>query len=149
MLFEKSAGAVIFRRDDGKIKYLLLHYYYAGDYWDFSKGNIEKGEDEIEAAAREIKEETGIEDLKFAEDFRQKIHYFYRWKGEPHKGELVSKDVIFFLAETDTKDVKISHEHAGFEWVEFEEARKRLKEQSRKVLERAHKFLKSNLKKFV
>ncbi|RLG60142.1 MAG: diadenosine tetraphosphate hydrolase, partial [Candidatus Hydrothermarchaeota archaeon] len=45
MLVEKSAGVIIFRRDE-EIKYLLLKYGYG--HWDFVKGNIEKGENEIE-----------------------------------------------------------------------------------------------------
>ena len=48
MPLEKSAGAIIFRKNK-KIKYLLLHYPSASktqakDYWDFPKGHIEKGE---------------------------------------------------------------------------------------------------------
>ena len=39
---EKSAGAVIFRREDSKIYYLLLHY--TARHWDLSKGHIEEGE---------------------------------------------------------------------------------------------------------
>ena len=57
MLNETSAGAVIFRRDN-EIKYLILHYKFKGDYWDFPRGNIEKGETEEQTAVREIKEET-------------------------------------------------------------------------------------------
>ena len=46
MLTEKSCGAVIFRME-GKIrKYLLLHY--ESGHWDFVKGNVEKGEEELE-----------------------------------------------------------------------------------------------------
>jgi 8-oxo-dGTP pyrophosphatase MutT (NUDIX family) len=62
---ERSAGAVIFSFDSvlGKIEYLLLNY--AAGHWDFPKGNIENGEDEIQTARREIQEETGICDVEF------------------------------------------------------------------------------------
>lgn len=42
MPVEKSAGAVIFRKEEGKIYYLLLHYQ--ARHWDFPKGHLEKGE---------------------------------------------------------------------------------------------------------
>jgi 8-oxo-dGTP pyrophosphatase MutT (NUDIX family) len=144
MVRERSAGAVIFRKEGKEILFLLLHYHFKTDYWDFPKGNIEKGEDEEETARREVKEETGISDLKLASGFKGEINYFYR-KG----GETISKEVVFFLAETKEKDVKISFEHTGYEWVDYEAAVKRLKENSRKVLMRANEFLGRGLTNFL
>jgi 8-oxo-dGTP pyrophosphatase MutT (NUDIX family) len=143
MIKEKSVGAVIFRKDK-EIKYLLLHYRYKTDYWDFPKGNIEKGEKEEDTVRREIKEETGIEDIKFVDGFKEKISYFYR-----REGELVSKEVVYFLIETSISEVKISEEHVGYEWVNFDNAKKRLKENSKKVLEKAVKFLTGKLDNWV
>jgi 8-oxo-dGTP pyrophosphatase MutT (NUDIX family) len=143
MIKEKSVGAVIFRKDK-EIKYLLLHYRYKTDYWDFPKGNIEKGEEEEDTVRREIKEETGIEDIKFVDGFKEKISYFYR-----REGELVSKEVVYFLIETSISEVKISEEHVGYEWVNFDNAKKRLKENSKKVLEKAVKFLTGKLDNWV
>ena len=73
-MVEKSAGAVIFRKEDDKIYYLLLHYQ--GGHWDFPKGNIEKGEKLEDTVRREVKEETGIENIKFALGFKEAIKYF-------------------------------------------------------------------------
>ena len=39
---EKSAGAIIFRDDNGTRKYLLLHYNPG--HWEYVKGHIEDGE---------------------------------------------------------------------------------------------------------
>jgi len=36
---EKSAGAIILRKEDNKIYYLLLHYH--SGHWEFPKGHIE------------------------------------------------------------------------------------------------------------
>jgi 8-oxo-dGTP pyrophosphatase MutT (NUDIX family) len=74
MPVEKSAGAVIFRKEGGKIYYLLL-YYQSGarrphPYWDFPKGHIEKGEKPEDTARREVKEETGLKNIDIIEDFR-------------------------------------------------------------------------------
>jgi len=135
MLVEKSAGVIIFRRDE-EIKYLLLKYGYG--HWDFVKGNIEKGENEIETIIRETKEETGIEDLKFLKGFREKISYFYR-KGK----DLVYKEVVFYLAETKEKKVRLSYEHEDYCWLPFEKALEKITfNNSKKLLKKANSYLK-------
>ncbi|MBI4010087.1 MAG: NUDIX domain-containing protein [Candidatus Aenigmarchaeota archaeon] len=144
MVREISAGAVIFRKEGKKISYLLLHYHFKTDYWDFPKGKIETGEDEEDTVLREIKEETAIDGVKIFPDFKEKVSYFYR-----KNGETVFKEVVFYLAETNEKDVKISHEHTGYEWVGYDTALKRLKENSKKVLVKANKFLSKNLTKWM
>ncbi len=136
MLVEKSAGVIIFRRDE-EIKYLLLKYGYG--HWDFVKGNIEKGENEIETIIRETKEETGIEDLKFLKGFREKISYFYR-KGK----DLVYKEVVFYLAETKEKKVRLSYEHEDYCWLPFEKALEKITfNNSKKLLKKANSYLKN------
>lgn len=140
MIKEKSAGAIIFIKEGGKVKYLIL--MRNPKYWDLPKGNIEKGEKEEETVRREVFEETGIKDIKIIPGFKEKEHYFYMLKGE-----LVSKDVVFFLAESITDKVKISKEHEGYEWFTFDEAIKKVK--SKEMLEKADKFLNSRLEKFL
>jgi len=71
---ETSAGAVIFRKENNEIYYLLLHY--ESGHWDFPKGNIEEGEKEEETVKREAAEETGVEDIKIVEGFKEWIKYF-------------------------------------------------------------------------
>ena len=135
MPLEKSAGAVIFYKSDKKIEYLLLHYQ-AG-HWDFPKGNIEKGEKLEETVKREVKEETGIEDVKFTPGFKESIKYFYRLKGKN-----IFKIVTFFLAETKTKKVKISWEHIGYKWLPHEEALEQLTfKNAKEILKKANHFL--------
>lgn len=140
MPLEKSAGAVIFIKNK-EIKYLLLHYpsssRAAKNYWDFPKGHIEKGEKEIETANREIKEETGIEDLKFVKGFKEWIKYFFRFRGKA-----IFKIVTFYLAETKTKEVKISAEHIGYKWLCYDDAIKQLGfKNAKEILKSANSFL--------
>lgn len=140
MIREKSAGAVIFRRSGRKIKYLLLHY--ESGHWDFPRGHIERGETEEETARREIKEETGIKKINFIPDFRLTHSWFYR-KRFDKKTALSHKTAILFLAETKTHQVKISAEHIGYRWLEFDKAKKQLTfENSKNILEKADEFLK-------
>lgn len=57
-----SAGAVIVRRTSHGPLLLLLRAY---NYWDFPKGEVESGETPLAAARREVKEESGLEQLDF------------------------------------------------------------------------------------
>ena len=119
MVDERSAGAVVFYLEGAEPEYLLLHY--TASHWDFPKGNIEMGENEKQAATREIREETGITDVEFLEGFRMKIDYRYR-----HGRRLVEKEVVLFLARTRTRQVTLSHEHIGFAWRKFDDALEQL-----------------------
>ena len=60
---EKSCGVVLFNSD----RFLLLQHNNevsgADGHWDFPKGHVESGEEEIDTALRELKEETNIEDV--------------------------------------------------------------------------------------
>lgn len=137
---EFSAGAIVFSKGPSGTRYLLLNSKYKTEYWDFPKGNVEKGETEEDAARREVAEETGIQKVTFVPNFKEKIRYFYR-----REGQTIYKEVIFFLAEAVTQYVRISPEHAGFEWVDFNEAMKRLGQNSKDVLEKANKVLTSKI----
>lgn len=135
MAKEKSCGAIVFRKHKEGIKYLLLHY--GAGHWDFPKGNQEKNETEEQAALREIKEETGIENIEFVREFNEKITYFYK-KGE----ETVFKEVVFFLAEAGTNEVTISSEHIGYAWLSYENAFKKLTfNNAKELLRKANQFL--------
>ena len=57
-----SCGIVIVRRTDAGWLTLMLRAYRN---WDFPKGLMEEGETPIEAAVREVGEETGITQLSF------------------------------------------------------------------------------------
>jgi len=143
---ETSAGAVIFRKDEGR-KYLLLHY--ESGHWDYVKGNVEREEEIEDTIKREAQEEAGISDLKFISGFNEKINYFYAKKDK----ELISKSVIFLLAETKQKEIRLSQEHVGYIWADFQNAVKQLTYPSSKdILKKAEKFLdkqQKTLKSFI
>lgn len=139
MPLEFSAGAVIFRKEKSKILYLVFKYGYG--HWDFVKGIIgdeAKGEKAQDTVLREAKEEAGITDLRLIEGFKHKIHYFFRKDGKTY-----SKTVTFFLAETKQKKIKLSFEHIGYKWLEYEDALKQITfENAKKVLKQSNSFLK-------
>jgi bis(5'-nucleosidyl)-tetraphosphatase len=142
MSIERSAGAVVFREEDGKRLFLLLSYPSSGhrankDYWDLPKGHIEKGESENDAAKREVKEETGLESIVIIPGFKETIKYFFRWEDKD-----ILKFVTFYLAKTQTKEVNISDEHNGFDWLPHQEALKRLSfKNAKEIIKKADRFL--------
>ena len=137
MIKEHSAGAVLYGHFvNDETKFLLLHY--ASGHWDFPKGNVEAGETEVETVKREIFEETGITDIRFAEGFVQPIFY-----SSKRDGGLVRKNVTFYLAQTPTRSVILSNEHQDFLWADYLSALTTLTYRSAKeILISANEFLK-------
>lgn len=106
------------------------------------KGHIERGEKLEEAAIREAKEETGIDDIKFIPGFKETIKYFYK-----RDNKNFFKIVVFFLAQTKTKRVKISYEHQGFKWLHYEKALEQLTfNNAKQILKKADNFLINKIK---
>jgi len=139
MIKETSAGIVLYRKENAKNLFLLLHY--PSGHWDFVKGKMEKNETTHETAIREAEEETGITDITFAENFEEWIEYNFKYKGE-----LVQKKVVFFLAETKTKEIKISHEHSGYTWIDYNSSMEKTTfDNAKTVLTKAQKLLSNTL----
>lgn len=140
--WEVSVGAAVFRLDGGRRTYLILRY--PSGHFEFPKGHMESGESEGDTLRRETEEETGIRTLRILPD-RTSIRYFYIAKGGERerriregRGLWIFKVVHFYPAETDETEVRISHEHTGFEWLSYEEALEKLTfENAKEVLRRA------------
>jgi len=134
----RSAGVVLFR-DEKKREYLLLHY--ESGHWDFPKGMFEKGEKDSKAVAlRELAEETGIKKAVLLPGFKETVRFFYTWKGKR-----LLKFVVFYLAKTKPKKVKISWEHKGFVWLPYEKAvRKATYQNAKNILRKAEKWLRAH-----
>ena len=142
MAREISAGIIIYRRTKEGPKFLIL--YHGGKYWSFPKGKIEekldpgkkeppRKETAFKTALREVREETGLTsaDLKFREWFKTYDRYIYtRDKNK------IFKIVIYYLAESRKREIKISDEHEGYGWFLYRDAQRIL----------IHKNLKDNLK---
>ena len=137
---EISAGVITYYQDpaSGERLYLLLHY--AGGHWDLPKGKLEKGESFIQTALRELKEETGLTAV-IKNNFQESLEYLFS-KTEHGQKIKVDKKVIFFIGQTDSQEVAISHEHIGFVWLVYKDAFNRLTYQNAQhILHIAHEFL--------
>jgi 8-oxo-dGTP pyrophosphatase MutT (NUDIX family) len=141
-LEERSAGIILYHAANGRRgeeRFLLLDY---GQYWDYPKGHVEAGEDDLAAASRELREETGVnvdkDHIDVVPDFRREIVYYFR-----SKRALVRKTVVFFLARAQRLPaVTLSDEHVDSAWLAYPEALDRLTYASAKdVLRSAMEFL--------
>ena len=119
MNIEKSVGAVIkYQTSPNKIKdpeFLLLRNRRG--YWGFPQGHKEEGETEIQTLFREVYEETGINTLNIL-SFIGRIRYSF-FKGEGIKSR---KEVSFYYATTNIRDITLSNEHDDFIWTTFSES---------------------------
>jgi 8-oxo-dGTP pyrophosphatase MutT (NUDIX family) len=111
-----SAGVVVVRQTAEGWRFLLLRAF---NHWDFPKGMVESGEEPLDAARREVREESMIDDLAF------------RW-GEPstRTGPYSrGKVACYYIATTRTEEITLPvnpelgrPEHSEFRWVDYDEA---------------------------
>lgn len=111
-----SCGAVIVRETDSGWLTLMLRAYRN---WDFPKGLCEEGERPIDAAIREVGEETGITDVEFAWGER------YTDTGPYNRGKIAR----YYLAKTSQASVEMGiapelgrPEHHEYRWIDFDQA---------------------------
>lgn len=111
-----SAGAVVVRDTPQGLLFLLLRAF---DHWDFPKGIVEDGELPLDAARREIEEETTLCDLEF---FWGET---YIETGPYSRG----KTARYYIARTLTATIDLPinlelgrAEHSEFRWVDYDEA---------------------------
>ncbi|MDR0787036.1 MAG: NUDIX domain-containing protein [Gemmatimonadota bacterium] len=138
-----SAGVIVFR-DESPRSYLLMRSAVTKrPVWEFPKGALETGETEIQAAARELEEETGLGsgDYTLLEGFHEEEWYqFIRGSGEDVR--FIRKRVAYFLAEWRSGEVQLSREASRHEWVDAETAMRMIRfPEKRRILARAEGWL--------
>lgn len=129
MKYEKSCGAVVFTRDSGAVKYLIITS--ALGVHGFPKGHSEVCETEKETALREIYEEVGLRPV-FIEGFRAEEEYAVSREPE------ITKKVVYFLAGYSDQTVKIQKmELSDAKLMTFEQALDAFEFESTKSILRA------------
>ncbi|MGH7503865.1 MAG: NUDIX hydrolase [Longimicrobiales bacterium] len=93
---ERSAGGVVFRRTSHTLSFLLIRDPY--ENWGLPKGHIEESESPLEAALREVEEETGLVALQPVGELPT-IDWYFR-----DRGRLIHKFCHFFLVESAAGD---------------------------------------------
>lgn len=111
-----SCGVIIVRTTSEGDRLLLLRAFAN---WDFPKGIRERGETALEAALREVAEETTLDDLQF--DWGEQ----YIETGPYSRGKVAR----YYIARTGRADVSLPvnpelgrAEHAEYRWVDIKEA---------------------------
>jgi len=97
------------------------------DFWQMPQGGIDKGETPLEAAYRELKEETSITSVKIIQEIKDEITYNLPdnllgiiWKGK-YKGQTQKWLVMKFLG--DDKEINLKTKHPEFlewKWINIE-----------------------------
>lgn len=121
-----AGGAVYWEKEDA-VLCLLVRPKNGADEWVLPKGHIETGEDDTQAALREVREETGV----IARLICPLLSVQFKTSREPVKAR-------FFLMERVSKGE--SGESREIRWLPYDEALKSLTHpESRKVLRAAEK----------
>ena len=116
-MMRRSIEAWIYHPEDRKILLLKVENEKVS-FWQPITGGIESGESPEEACIREIKEETGLvlacSNLTGHGDFTVKID------------ENLTIHKNLFLVLTEQKEIQLSDEHVGAQWVALEKVSSQL-----------------------
>ncbi len=128
----KSVGAIVLNQ---KLQVLLV-FQQQNQYWEFPKGKMEAGEDEVATLKREIHEETGIRKFRLVHNFRKLMYYTFRFEGK-----MIRRSVVYYLIQT-TDTIQLSDEHSQYMWLSFDAAKQRLKHKNQvKLLDEVLKLI--------
>ena len=107
---EKCCGCIIIENNK-----VLLVYEKNRNFWGFPKGHMEKGENEIETALREVKEEVGLDVEIIDKERRYILNYIIR--------DEIDKTTVLYLAIPKNKEIVMQEsEIEKVKWCDFEEA---------------------------
>ena len=111
-----SCGVVVARKTESGWVTLMLRAFH---HWDFPKGIRERGEDPMQAAIREVAEESGLTELSF--DWGDRF-----FETGPYSRGKIAR---YFVATTAQEEVEMGispetgePEHHEWRWVTFDEA---------------------------
>lgn len=120
----RSISALTYRKGEKGLEILMmLRQPDQGLWWSSVTGMIEAGESPLEAAKRELKEETGLEgrfgDFNFEHSFWLDPEIIELSKGEPH----FNREHCFYVEVDAHSEVQLNREeHSDYRWCGFDEA---------------------------
>lgn len=124
-LRRRSAGIVPYRMGTAGPEFLLLFNLFF-DQWQFPRGGVKKGEDDVTCALREMKEETGLSLAHLHDDCRIELQYT-----ATIRNYAIERTVVYYLGRADVGDIQLGHEnHCEARWESAQSAWELLTETS-------------------
>lgn len=140
-----SFGIIPIMYKGGEYKFLLVQHVSDGGigaHWSFPKGHKKGEEEDKDTAMRELKEETGINNVKILADYEIIERYFFM-----EGGERIDKTVKYFLGLVrHIGKIRVPKgEIFNYKWATFDEATKTITfDDTKKTLQKAYEYLISN-----
>jgi len=136
MIKEISCGIIPVMYEKGSVRFLLV-FHRGGKHWGFPKGKKDEGESDLETATRELREETGLEVVRFiSQDPLIENYTFYK------RFQRVRKTAIYFPAEVFGNLQKQEEEILEARWFSCQEAIERLSfQEAKEMCQKVHLFI--------
>lgn len=115
---EPTAGGIVFRGNIKNNNLEILLIQDAKNRWTIPKGHIEDGESAKECAEREIREETGLQEMKVY-NWLGKINFRYR---RQQSLVLMTTEIFLVQAQGDTDKLNPEEWMNGIKWFPAQEA---------------------------
>ncbi len=115
---EPTSGGMVFRRNKKNNEIEILLIQDAKNRWTIPKGHIEEGESARQTAEREIREETGLQEMKVL-NWLGKINFRYR---RVTSLVLMTTEIFLVQAQGDTDKLKPEDWMNGIGWFSANEA---------------------------
>ena len=122
----KGVG-IILLNDENKV-FVAKRIDNPNDFWQMPQGGIDKNEDSLDAAIRELKEETSIINVKLIKEIQEEITYNLPqnllgiiWKGK-FKGQTQKWYIMKFLGNDNEINLKTKYpEFLEWKWIDIED----------------------------
>lgn len=119
-MYRKNVGIVVFNKD--KKVLMCARNDKKTAHWQFPQGGIDAGETPLEAAYRELKEETGITSVQFVFITENSFKYEFpdKIKGRDHIGQDQFWTLFYFTGDDAEIDINGDNpEFSNFEWTDI------------------------------